>query len=42
VLDTPVWVVCLAMQGENFLKCPLGLVRFHSKKWINDITRAAE
>ena len=42
VLDAPVWVVCLAMQGENFLKCPLGLARFHSKKWINDITRAAE
>lgn len=41
VLDAPSWVVCLAMSGENFIKCPLGLLRFHSKKWINDITRTA-
>ena len=41
VLDAPVWVVCIAMSGENFIKCPLGLIRFHSKKWINDITRSA-
>ena len=39
VLDAPVWLVCIAMRGENFLKCPLGLVRFRSKKWINDITQ---
>ncbi len=42
VLDAPVWVVCLSMQVENICKCPLGLIRFHSRKWINDITRAAE
>ena len=41
VLDAPIWLVCVAMSGENFIKCPLGLIRFHSKKWINDITRAA-
>ena len=40
VLDAPVWVVCLSMQVENICKCPLGLIRFHSRKWINDITRA--
>lgn len=42
VLNAPGWVVCLAMQGENLCKCPLGLVRFHSKKWINDITRSGQ
>ena len=38
VFQAPTWVVCIAMQGENFLKCPIGLVRFHSRKWINDVT----
>jgi len=42
VLDAPVWVVCVAMSGENFLKCPLGIARIRSKKWINDITRTTE
>lgn len=42
VLHAPTWVVCIAMQAENVCKCPLGLLRFHSRKWINDITRAAE
>ena len=41
VLDAPTWVVCVAMQGENLLKCPIGLIRFHSRKWINDVTQAA-
>ena len=41
VLDAPTWLVCVAMQAENICKCPLGLVRFHSKKWINDVTRPA-
>lgn len=40
VLEAPVWVVCLSMQVENLCKCPLGLIRFHSRRWINDITRA--
>ena len=40
VFDAPTWLVCLAMQAENICKCPLGLLRFHSKKWINDVTRA--
>ena len=42
VLDAPVWLVCIGMQAENLCKCPIGLVRFHSKKWINDITRIEE
>ena len=41
VLDAPVLVVCLSMQAENLCKFPLGLVRFCSKKWINDVTRTA-
>ena len=40
VLDAPMWLVCVAMQAENICKCPLGLIRFHSKKWINDVTRS--
>ena len=39
VLDAPTWVVCIAMQAENLLKCPIGLVRFHNRKWINDVTQ---
>lgn len=39
VLHTPAWVVCIAMQAENMLKCPIGLVRFRSRKWINDVTQ---
>ena len=40
VLHAPTWVVCIAMQAENLLKCPIGLIRFRSGKWINDVTRA--
>ncbi|MDE6997088.1 MAG: MATE family efflux transporter [Oscillospiraceae bacterium] len=40
-LDAPTWLVCVAMQAENICKCPLGLLRFHSKRWINDVTRTA-
>lgn len=39
VLDAPIFVVCLAMQAENLCKCPLGILRIRSKKWITDITR---
>lgn len=39
VLHAPTWVVCIAMQAENMLKCPIGLVRFRSRKWINDVTQ---
>lgn len=42
VLDAPTWVVCIAMQAENLLKCPIGLIRFHSRRWINDVTRSGE
>ena len=39
VVGAPVPVVCVAMQAENLCKCPLGLIRFRSRKWIHDITR---
>ncbi len=39
VFDAPVLIVCLCMQAENLCKFPLGLIRFRSKLWINDITR---
>lgn len=42
VLHAPTWVVCIAMQAENLLKCPIGLIRFHSRRWINDVTRSGE
>ncbi len=42
VLQAPTWVVCISMQAENICKCPMGLVRFHSRRWINDITRMVE
>ncbi len=40
VLEAPVFIVCLSMQAENAVKCPLGYLRFRSRRWINDITRA--
>lgn len=42
VLDAPIFVVCLAMQAENLLKCPIGILRIRSRKWITDITRTEE
>lgn len=42
VLDAPVTLVCLAIQGENFVKMPMGLIRFRSRRWINDVTKGAE
>ena len=39
VLDAPVFVVCLTMQAEQAVKCPVGYLRFRSRRWINDITR---
>lgn len=42
VLQAPTPVVCLAMQVENICKCPIGLVRFRSRKWINDVTRGRQ
>ena len=38
VLGAPVAVVCLCIQSENVCKCPWGLVRLRSRKWINDVT----
>ena len=42
VFHAPTWLVCVSMQAENICKCPIGLVRFHSRRWINDITRMVE
>ena len=42
VLNAPTWVVCLCVQSECMCMFPLGLTRFRSRKWINDITRAVE
>ena len=42
VVHAPTWIVCIAMQAENLLKCPIGLTRFRSRKWINDVTKATE
>ena len=39
VLDAPTIIVCLSMQAENLLKCPIGILRIRSRKWITDITR---
>ena len=41
VLNAPVWVVCIALQGESLCKPLIGFLRFRSKKWINDVTQAA-
>ena len=38
VLDAPVALVCLAPQVEHLSKCPIGLLRVRSRKWINDVT----
>ena len=38
VFNAPVAVVCLCIQSENVCKCPWGLVRLRSRKWINDVT----
>ena len=39
VFHAPVPLVCVAMQAENLCKCPLGLVRFRSRRWIHNITQ---
>jgi len=31
-------IVCFIMHCETFIKMPVGLLRFRSKKWINDVT----
>ena len=42
VLDAPVWLVCLARYSEAPFKLPLTILRFRSKKWINDVTQATK
>ena len=39
LLEAPTIIVCLSMQAENLLKCPIGILRIRSRKWITDITR---
>ena len=39
VLDAPLFVVCVCIQAENFIKMPWGVRRLRSRKWINNITR---
>lgn len=38
VLKLDVLWVCLAMHCEPFVKTPIGILRFRSQKWINDVT----
>lgn len=42
VLDAPMIFVCLGLYAENFFKCPWGIVRLRSRKWINDVTRGLD
>lgn len=42
VLKTDIVWVSLAMASESLVKCVLGMWRFRSKKWINDITAPAK
>jgi len=42
VLHSPVALVCVATQAENFFKMPLGIWRLRSRKWINDVTVRGE
>ena len=37
-INAPVALVCLGIYSENICKMPLGLHRFRSRKWINDVT----
>ena len=38
VLQADVFWICMAIYAENLTKAPIGLWRFHSRKWINDVT----
>nr|WP_325194265.1 MATE family efflux transporter [uncultured Oscillibacter sp.] len=38
VFNAPVAVVCLCIQSENVCKCPWGILRLRSRKWINNVT----
>ena len=42
VLDAPMIFVCLGLYAENFFKCPWGIIRLRSRKWINDVTRGLD
>lgn len=38
VLSAPIPLVCFSIYSENICKMPLGILRFCSRKWINDVT----
>lgn len=38
VLDAPMALVCFSIYSENICKMPAGILRFRSRKWINDVT----
>ena len=38
VFNAPVAVVCLCIQSENVCKCPWGILRLRSRKWITNVT----
>jgi len=38
VLEVDVVWACIAMHSENLCKMPVGLWRFHSDRWINNLT----
>ena len=40
VLDAPIWLICLIRNSECLFKLPLAILRYRSKKWINDVTQA--
>lgn len=42
VLDAPIFLVCLGIQGEAFVKMPVGAWRIHTKKWIHNLTQEVE
>ena len=42
VVKADILWVYLAMMSENVIKSILGLIRFRSGKWINDITVASQ
>ena len=42
VFGAPVAVVCLCIQSENVCKCPWGVLRLRSRKWINNVTEAGK
>lgn len=42
VFELGILWVYLAMSSENIIKCILGVLRFRSGKWVNDVTQAVQ